>query len=729
MKALCLACLAGFALVPAQDAWKPAEGPLKTRWAKDVSPEKALPEYPRPQMVRRDWLNLNGLWDYAIRPKEEGKPEAFDGKILVPFPVESALSGVMKMVGEKNRLWYRRTFEVPAGWAGKRVLLHFGAVDWEAAVSLNGKELGTHRGGYDGFGFDLTDALKAGGAQELVLSVWDPSDGGSQPRGKQVRKPGGIFYVPATGIWQTAWLEPVPEARIERLVLVPDVDAGALKATVEARGGGEVELVALDGGKEVGRAAGKAGEAVALKVPEAKLWTPETPFLYDLKVTLKSGDAVDSYFGMRKIALGKDEKGVQRLMLNGKPVFHMGPLDQGFWPDGIYTAPTDEALRYDIEITKKLGFNATRKHVKVEPLRWYAWCDRLGLLVWQDMPSGNNKGDEARQQYEKELKALIDGLISQPCIVMWVVFNEGWGQYDTERLTKWTKDYDPSRLVNNASGWTDKKVGDVIDMHSYPGPGSPRPEESRAAVLGEFGGLGLPVEGHMWTQKHWGYQGMSSPKALTQRYLRLLQKVWTLKDEPGLCAAIYTQITDVETEANGLLTYDRAVIKVDLEKVASANRGKIPPAPPTRVVVPTARDQEAVWRYTLEKPADDWKSKDFDASSWKEGKGGFGTEGTPGAVVRTEWKTSDIWLRREFTLPEEALVDPLLLLHHDEDAEVFINGIRAAKAAGFTTEYEEVEIDSKARATLKPGRNVIAVYCKQTKGGQYIDLGILDTKP
>ncbi len=719
----------GLAVMPAQQGWKPADGPLMTRWAKDVFPDRALPEYPRPQMVRKEWLNLNGLWDYAIRPRDEGRPQGWDGKILVPFPVESALSGVMKTVGENNRLWYRRTFVIPAGWAGKRVLLHFGAVDWEAAVSLNGKELGAHRGGYDGFSFDVTGALREGGVQELVVSVWDPSDAGPQPRGKQVRNPRGIYYTPATGIWQTVWLEPVPEIRIERLAMVPDIDAGSLKVTVHASGGGEVDLCVLDGGKEISRASGEAGDAIALKVPDARPWTPETPFLYELKVALRSGDSVESYFGMRKIALGKDEKGIQRLMLNGKPLFHVGPLDQGFWPDGIYTAPTDEALKYDIEVTKRLGFNATRKHVKVEPERWYYWCDKLGLLVWQDMPSGSNKGDEARAQFEKELRALVEGRFNHPSIVMWVVFNEGWGQYDTARLTKWVKEMDPSRLVNNASGWTDKKVGDVIDMHNYPGPGSPKPEENRAAVLGEFGGLGLPVEGHMWTRKHWGYQGMASPRALTQRYLRLMKKVWELKENPGLCAAIYTQITDVETECNGLLTYDRAVIKPDLDSVASANRGRVPEPPPVRIVVPTAREQEAVWRYAFDRPEGDWKARDFDASSWKEGKGGFGTEGTPGAVVRTQWKTAEIWIRRELVLPEGELVDPRLLMHHDEDAEVFINGVRAAKVTGFTTEYEEVEIDSKARATMKPGRNVIAIYCKQTKGGQYIDAGIIDVKP
>jgi len=733
MSAWIVAGLASWTGVFPQAGWRPADGPLRTRWAAEVSPDRALPEYPRPQMVRRDWLNLNGLWEYAIRPREEGRPGTWDGRILVPFPVESALSGVMKTVGENHRLWYRRTFEVPAGWAGRRVRLRFGAVDWEATVWLNGRELGTHRGGYDAFHFDLTDALRPGGAQELVLAVWDPSDAGSQPRGKQVRKPRGIFYTPATGIWQTVWIEPVPEGGIERLVLVPDVDAGVLRATVQAGGAGEVEVAAFDGGKEVGRAAGRAGEAVPLQIPDAKRWTPETPFLYDLKVTLKSGertvDAVESYFGMRRVALGKDEKGVPRLLLNGNPVFHVGPLDQGFWPDGIYTAPTDEALRYDIEITRRLGFNATRKHVKVEPDRWYYWCDRLGLMVWQDMPSGNNKGEEARRQFETELRAMVDGRINHPSIVMWVIFNEGWGQYDTERLVQETKERDPSRLVDNASGWTDKKVGDVIDMHRYPGPGSPRPEERRAAVLGEFGGLGLPIEGHMWSSQHWGYQGMSSPGALTQRYLRLMQKVWALREDPGLCAAIYTQITDVETECNGLLTYDRAVVKPDLEKVAAANRGRVPPPPPVVLIVPTAREQEAAWRYTFQKPGDDWKAKDFDASSWREGKGGFGTEGTPGAVVRTVWKTPEIWLRREFTLPEGALIDPRLLVHHDEDAEIYLNGVRAARVGGFTTDYEEVEIDSKARATLKPGRNVLAIYCKQTQGGQYIDAGIVDTKP
>ncbi len=733
---------------PAAD-WQPAEVPIKTRWAKDVSPDKALPEYPRPQRVRKDWLNLNGLWDYAIKAKEEAKPEAWDGKILVPFPVESALSGVKKMVGGANRLWYHRVFEVPAGWAGKRVLLHFGAVDWEATVSLNGKELGTHRGGYDAFSFDVTDALKAGAAQELVVAVWDPSDKGPQPRGKQVVKPGGIFYTPCTGIWQTAWLEPVPEASIDGLTMVPDVDGGALRLTVAAKGaadGLEVEAVALDGGTEVSRAAGKPGTELALAVKSPKLWSCDAPFLYDLKVALKKGgqavDAVDSYFGLRKVALAKDEKGVQRLMLNGTFVFQVGPLDQGFWPDGIYTAPTDEALRFDIEITKKLGFNCTRKHVKVEPDRWYYWCDKLGLLVWQDMPGSNTgrgakkdkegtaSSPEAAAQFEAELKAMVEGFRNHPSIILWVVFNEGWGQYDTERLTTWVKSLDPSRLVNCASGWHDRPVGDVIDMHNYPGPGSPRPEAARAAVLGEFGGLGLPVPGHLWqADRNWGYQNMSGDSALTRKYAALLRKAWQLKDDPGLCAAIYTQITDVETEVNGLLTYDREVVKPDLAVAADANRGVFPPAPESRLVVPTSEKAAQAWRYTLEPPAGEWAQTGFDAAAWKEGKGGFGTEGTPGAVVGTEWKSGAIWIRREIELPAPLPKDLLLRVHHDEDAVVYLNGVQAAKLGGFTTEYEEVDIAPKALAALQPGRNVLAVQCKQTQGGQYIDVGMVELVP
>ncbi len=483
-------CFATAANALSADDWQPAKAPLMTRWAADVRPDSALPEYPRPQLVRPDWQNLNGLWEYAIRPKDEGKPEKFDGKILVPFPIESALSGVMGKVGEENRLWYRRTFQWPGKWKGQRAILHLGAVDWDATVFVNGREAGKHRGGYGELKLDITDLLNASGDQELIVSVWDPTDSGMQPRGKQVHKPGSIWYTAVTGIWQTVWIEPVPEVSIDELLLVPDVDTGTLTITAKLRGTANdatLHASALDDSKQIAEASGPANQPLKLTIPNPKLWSPDSPQLYDLKLTLrqqgKEVDSVSSYFAMRKSSLVPDEKGVLRLALNNKPLFQFGPLDQGWWPDGLYTAPTDEALRCDIEATKKLGFNMARKHVKVEPDRWYYWCDKLGLLVWQDMPSGfvsgsRNSGqnddwnNEAGHEFDAELKEMIDQRRNHPCIVMWVPFNEGWGQHETPRVVDWIKAYDPTRLVDNASGWTDKNVGDVFDMHKYPGPGA-----------------------------------------------------------------------------------------------------------------------------------------------------------------------------------------------------------------------------------------------------------------
>jgi hypothetical protein len=741
MNFLLLTMVIGPAL-PAEVEWKPAKGPLMTRWARDVKPESVLPEYPRPQLKRTAWLNLNGLWQLAFAKEKDPVPtgKTLPRRILVPFPVESALSGVMK---HAQRLWYRRTFTIPKAWTGKRVLLHFGAVDWEATVHVNGKKLGTHRGGYDPFSFDITDALKKDSPQELIVGVYDPTDGGTQPRGKQVRKPGGIYYTPTTGIWQTVWLEPVPEARVEGLKLIPDVRASALRVTVRAAnttGRHTLRLTARAGKEVIATVSGRDGETLTLPIDSPKLWSPSSPFLYDLDVELRAGgkvvDKVESYFGMRSIALGKAKgKGPTPILLNGKPLFQCGPLDQGFWPDGLYTAPTDAALKYDVEITKKFGYNMTRKHVKVEPARWYYWCDKLGLLVWQDMPSGDKsvnpgKPDLVRtkasaKQYERELKAMIDGFHNHPCIVMWVVFNEGWGQFDTARITAWTKKHDPTRLVNCASGWNDRKVGDVHDIHVYPGPGAPPAEPKRAGVLGEFGGLGLGVDGHTWAKKTWGYRGASSKADLTRKYERLLQGVWKLHKEKGLSAAVYTQLTDVETEANGLLTYDRAVIKVDLERIAAVNKGDVSRVPEIKVVVPTSKEKGLTWRYTLAKPAEGWFKSDFDDKDWKEGLGGFGTKGTPGAVVRTEWKTDDIWVRRTFELPKVSTKGLSLLMHHDEDAEVYLNGVLAVRVGGFTTDYEEFAISPAARKALKPGKNVIAIHCKQTTGGQYIDAGLI----
>jgi Glycosyl hydrolases family 2, sugar binding domain/Glycosyl hydrolases family 2, TIM barrel domain/Glycosyl hydrolases family 2 len=590
----------GMARLTSAAEWQPAAGPLLTRWAKDVSPKNAHPEYPRPQMVRKDWQNLNGLWDYAITAKDAAQPTQWDGQILVPFPIESALSGVMKRVYETNLLWYRRTFTIPRGWKGKNVLLNFGAVDWETTVFVNGKQVGTHRGGYDGFTFDITDALKPKAEQEIIVSVWDPTDAGYQPRGKQVRKPGGIWYTPTSGIWQTVWLEPVNVASILGLKLMPNVDAerisietlylpppGKVKIRVEVLDGSRrVQAVNfeqdLSGGNYIPRKAN-----LVAKIPEPKLWSPNSPYLYGLRIALyadaRKADEVESYFAMRKISLGKDELGHVRLCLNNKPFFMLGPLDQGFWPDGIYTAPTDEALRHDIEVTKRLGFNMCRKHVKVEPDRWYYWADKLGLLVCQDMPSGDKfirgkdaditRTPESAAQFEAELKALVEGRFNHPCIVMWVPYNEGWGQWDTCRVVDQIKQWDPTRLVDDASGWADRGCGDVHDMHKYPGPGAPVPEENRAGVLGEFGGLGLPIKGHTWqAEKNWGYRSFTNATALTKAYLGLVEQLPGLIRTNGLSAAVYTQTTDCEIEVNGLMTYDRAVVKMNQATVAAVNK-------------------------------------------------------------------------------------------------------------------------------------------------------------
>lgn len=548
-------------------------------------------------MVRKDWLNLNGLWDLAIAPANASRPNFFPSQILVPFPVESALSGVMKPVTEKDRLWYRRAFEVPKSWRDRRLLLHFGAVDFEAAVWVNGQEMGRHRGGYDGFTFDITEACRAGGPQELLVAVWDPTDAGPQPRGKQVRRPGGIWYTATSGIWQTVWLEPVNVAYVRDLKITPDLDSSSVNVwptTTALLGGYAVEVAVRDRGASVACASAAPGHPIRLVLNHPRPWSPEDPHLYDLVVTLKLGhrtiDEVTGYFGLRKISLGQDRKGFTRLCLNNQPYFQFGPLDQGFWPDGLYTAPTDEALRYDVALTKKLGFNLARKHVKIEPDRWYYWCDKLGLLVWQDMPSGDKsirrseadltRTPDSAREFETELDALIEGRGNHPCIVMWVPFNEGWGQGDTAAVVDRIRTLDPTRLVDAASGWVDRGVGDVNDLHRYPGPGSPEPEPGRASVLGEFGGLGLPIKGHTWQAgKNWGYRSFADRPALTAAYLDLVARLFPLIASQGLSAAVYTQTTDVEVEVNGLMTYDRELVKMDLKKVAAANRGQGPSPP------------------------------------------------------------------------------------------------------------------------------------------------------
>lgn len=580
--------------------WKAAGDKIATVWSSDVDPLNPLPEYPRPQMVRNDWKNLNGLWDYAITPSGSAKPSDYDGKILVPFAVESALSGVNKRVGPDNILWYRTRFTVPSEFRRKTILLHFGAVDWKSEIYLNGILVGSHQGGYDPFTLDITSFIKGRGAQLLELMVTDPVDRGPQPRGKQVLKPGGIWYTPVTGIWQTVWIEAVPDTYISSTKQVPDIDRGILKLEVTVQNplpGDMVRVSAWEGENKVSDSESDPGVKIELPVPEAKLWSPDNPFLYDLKISVirmgKVTDEVNSYFAMRKISLGPDSNGFLRMLLNNKFVFQYGTLDQGWWPDGLYTAPTDEALLFDIVKTKEMGFNTIRKHVKTEPARWYYHCDKTGMLVWQDMPSGDLGGnrwntrpgmeggsDKTRSQesemiYRTEWNAIIDNLFNYPCIVVWVPFNEAWGQFKTAEITSWTMHKDPSRLVNSASGGNFHEVGHILDLHNYPGPVMAKPEifgSRQALVLGEFGGLGLPLEGHTWLDKNnWGYRTFRDADTLFTTYSGYLGDIVPFIKR-GLSAAIYTQTTDVEIETNGLMTYDRKVIKVPEQKLRDAAR-------------------------------------------------------------------------------------------------------------------------------------------------------------
>ena len=580
--------------VAQETAWAPVEGKITTTWAEQVNPASPLPEYPRPQMIRERWVNLNGLWDYAIVPKETTDVTTYQGKILVPFAVESALSGVGKMVGKENAVVYRRAVTLPSSFKNQKVLLHFGAVDWKCDVSVNGVAVGTHTGGYDPFTFDITAALKRSGAQDIKVTVWDPTDEGPQPRGKQVKSPKSIWYTPVTGIWQTVWLEAVPATYIRNIRLTPDFDKSniTLAADVEAlEPGDRLKMSVWDGTLKVAEQDTEQ-PAITIAVPDAKTWSPANPFLYDLRITLvrkgKTIDEVRSYFGMRKISMAPDANGIQRMWLNNRMLFQYGPLDQGWWPDGLYTAPTDEALVFDIRKTKDLGFNMIRKHVKVEPARWYYHCDRLGMLVWQDMPSGDmgNRWDsrpgiigiatekqrtkESEKIFRDEWKAIMDANMNAPSIVVWVPFNEAWGQFKTKEITDWTIAYDPTRLVNAASGGNFYGAGHIIDLHNYPEPAMPAPDlygKDQIIVLGEYGGLGLPIEGHTWQDKNnWGYQSFTTPKELLDKYEEFISRLTPLI-ERGLSAAIYTQTTDVEIETNGLMTYDRKVIKMDEEKL------------------------------------------------------------------------------------------------------------------------------------------------------------------
>ena len=597
---MALAMLCCVSLSVAAQSWSPVGDKIKSQWGESLTADKPWNVYPRPLLQRGEWNNLNGLWDYAISEKGSRRPSQWEGKILVPYCVESSLSGVGRSLDDKHELWYRRTFTVPAAWKGKDVLLNFDAVDWRADVWVNGVKVGSHTGGYTAFQLNITAALQKGD-NEVVVRVADATERGFQPVGKQRMKPHGIWYTPVSGIWQTVWMEPVERTHIADMVTVPDIDAGTVEVDVRSSNAQQptlAEVRILDGGKVIASGKALAGEKVTVDMPAGfRLWSPDAPNLYDMEVVLSQDgrtlDRVKSYVAMRKVSTRRDADGYVRLQLNNKDIFHFGPLDQGWWPDGLYTPPTYEAMIYDIDKTKQWGFNMIRKHVKVEPRTWYAYCDKVGIIVWQDMPSGdysNNqrwqptsptyyngtpsrRSAESEANFYKEWKEIIDELRSHPCIAVWVPFNEAWGQFKTDEVVAWTKQYDPYHLINPASGGNIYDCGDIVDMHNYPEPKCHLFDGNRANVMGEYGGIGLPIEGHVWVESkdNWGYVQYKSSKEVTDKYEELADILVDLAHK-GYCGGVYTQTTDCEVEVNGIMTYDRKVVKMDEQRLRSINQ-------------------------------------------------------------------------------------------------------------------------------------------------------------
>ncbi|HEC41964.1 MAG TPA: beta-galactosidase [Bacteroides sp.] len=760
-----------FILSPAPAQWSPIKSPIMTVWGEQINPDSVLSEYPRPHMVRENWINLNGIWLFSLTDTVSGRPTGYDSKILVPFCVESTLGGVTKKVTAENAMWYSRELPLEQPMEGERILLHFGAVDWHCMVWVNDEPVGEHYGGYDPFSFDITEALNKNGKQTLTLRVWDPTNEGLQPRGKQLIEPRGIWYTPVSGIWQTVWLEQVESGYISDVVIVPDIDQRLVNVAVELSEAGPLSTIhiqVLEDSSVISSLTVKPGDNARLEIPDAKLWSPQSPFLYDVKIEVFNTreiphpskrrklisevikvDEVSSYFGMRKVEIRKDKQGFNRIFLNNKELFNYGPLDQGWWPDGLYTAPSDEALKYDIEVTKSLGFNTARKHTKVEPARWYYWCDVLGLMVWQDMPRCDGglspaaeedvlRPPELEKIYFREWEAIIRAFDHHPSIICWVPFNEGWGQFRTNEVLDWTKSLDPTRLVDGPSGWKDFGGGDMLDIHFYPGPGMGPLQEDRAVVLGEFGGLKYVQEGHLWqADKNWGYQNTESPEDLNRSFEKLLTDVNDLIPK-GLAAAIYTQTSDVEIEVNGLMTYDRRVVKLDQKRASAAAAKLYAEHPVYKFLLPCSEQQDSIeWRYTTQAPSGDWFAVDLDDAGWESGIAGFGYRGRHRVFgTGTVWDTTVLWMRRDFELQE--LPEGKLMINfvsYNSISAIYINGKKLAVFSPSKDFHQLSDFDNALKKLLRPGTNNISVYTyakdppydeREGKKRQYADFGIIE---
>ena len=753
-----LVLLLQYSFIQAQN-WAPVPGQIMTNWANDVTPENVWKEYPRPQMVRTDWLNLNGLWDFEITDRDTNKIAInYARKILVPFCVESALSGIKETITGKQQMMYRRYFTVPSNWNQKYLILHFEAVDYETKVWVDGKYVGMHKGGYDHFQFDITGFLSKEQKHEIKIVVWDPTNEGSQPIGKQALPAirNVTKYTATSGIWQTVWLEPINEVAIESIKIIPNIDNATVSLQTNMMGatqGAAIKIQAFDHGKEVANIMASVGELITLKLKQPKLWSPTNPFLYDLKLTLiKEGKVVDevsSYFGMRKISMGRDQEGYMRILLNNEIIYQLGPLDQGYWPDGILTPASDQALRYDIAYLKKIGANMDRMHMKVQPERWYYHCDQLGILVWQDMVSPtkfiDTKSNLNPSDFELEHNITVDQLYNHPSIIQWVLFNESWGQYDTERLTAALKAKDPTRLVINASGWHDKKVGDIRDFHDYtihPAVALVNKNDDRAMVLGEAGGIDLLIPGHLWTpdlkggtkiKTDWSIDFkkgiVKSSDELIEKYKILLDDLFQLK-KYGLNAVVYTQISDVEDEISGWMTYDRKVSKLPETTFAALHEQFFKPTMTGKFILPLSINEPQQWNYSFTAPSNDW-IKNLMLSDFKTGMAPFGIESNNVHKVNTPWNTNSLFLNKEFTL--SSVPSKLSLIACNTGiTEVYINGAYVMQFNNFLKNDPEVKISEtilsdEAMKLLKLGVNQLSLKFNFPSVGKpvyYYDFGI-----
>ena len=744
-----------FVIVGAVQAaeWEIKPNPLMTSWGESIQPDHVWSEYPRPQMLRRDnWMNLNGLWDYAIVNRDGGEtePDSWQGKILVPFAAESSLSGVKKWVRPHQYLWYKRQVTLTKR-PERTYLLHFEAVDYEASIVVNGETVGLHTGGNTPFHFDVTRFVKDG-PNEIAVRVHDETDkrGGWQLVGKQTSRPSAIRYTQVTGIWQTVWLEDVPTSSIERLRTDVTIDPATITVNAFVRGDAAAQLRvrASFEGKQVAEAVGRV-DGTSVQIPDAKLWSPSTPYLYDLQIELLNAagevlDTVESYAGLREVGRYADARGNRRFLLNGKPLFHWGPLDQGWWPDGLLTPPSDEAMVSELKFMKDCGFNMVRVHIKVQPRRYYHHCDKLGLLVWQDQVSGGpgtwwskmrthrRAPDkvwpaERQEQFLYELKEMIDHLYNSPAIVSWVPFNESWGQHNTVETAEWLMKYDATRHVNTASGGNFWPVGHIADGHAYPDPGFPLHDTNFTPfikVIGEFGGYGFtPDPKHLWNAKakHHGYGGkMADASAFEERVWKGIKILDELRKK-GVAGAVYTQITDVENEINGLLTYDRKLSKIPVASIRKMSELLLQPQPSISVVLARVQDGPVEWQYVTERPADNWYAPAFDASSWAVGKGAFGKD-KPGGQIQTEW-THQVWLRREFVVADPTSIGRLCLsFRADDEAVFYLNGEELARAGAKGPDYTVLPIKN----LLKPGKNLLAVHAVNKKYAAYVDVGLVD---